>query len=50
MNKKEKKEEDNKGDKDGPVIGSNFDFKGGWKEDKHRSYHEDYDIKKLFLK
>lgn len=37
-----------KGDKDGPIIGSDFDFQGGWKEDKHQSYHEDYDIKKLF--
>lgn len=36
------------GDKEGPIIGSDFDFKGGWNEDKHCSYHDDYDIKKIF--
>lgn len=36
------------GNKDGAILSTSFEFRGEWEDGKHKAYHDDYDIKKIF--
>ena len=36
------------GNKKGVVLPSSFEYRGQWENGKHKAYHENYDIKKVF--